>query len=121
MSPATMEQEPAAIEDQLDEDGMGPAIPGVVGKWTGAQKWDYADVQEWLDHLKLTTYREKFFEWGIDGRILMEMKKEVIQKPRSLASPRPSSWLETLALDPGPTPAYHSLVDPPSQPPHTAI
>lgn len=53
-----------------------PAVLGVEGKWVGAQKWSYADVQEWLDHLKMGKYRDKFFEWGIDGRILMEMKKE---------------------------------------------
>ena len=62
---------------QSDGDGMGPAVLGMEGKWVGAQKWNYVDVQEWLDHLKLHKYREKFFEWGIDGRILMEMKKEV--------------------------------------------
>jgi hypothetical protein len=81
MSPATE----ALPTEGADE--MGPAIPGVEGKWIGAQKWDYTDVQEWLDHLKLTTYREKFFEWGIDGRILMEMKKEV--QKQTLRSPRP--------------------------------
>ena len=69
MSPATAET--------TEERDIPAAIPGVEGKWVGAQKWSYEDVQEWLDHLKLTHYREKFFEWGIDGRILVEMKKEV--------------------------------------------
>ena len=74
---ADMTGEPKVDDSEADQLPDGVAVPGLVGKWIGAQKWSYEDVQEWLDHLKLTHYREKFFEWGIDGRILMEMKKEV--------------------------------------------
>eukprot|EP00656_Telonema_subtile_P008104 TRINITY_DN1379_c0_g1_i18.p1 TRINITY_DN1379_c0_g1~~TRINITY_DN1379_c0_g1_i18.p1 ORF type:complete len:496 (+),score=198.67 TRINITY_DN1379_c0_g1_i18:198-1685(+) len=42
----------------------------------GAQRWDYGDVGEWLGHLNLEQYKAKFMEYGIDGPILMEMKKE---------------------------------------------
>ena len=56
---------------------------------------DYSDVQEWLSHLNLEHYKDKvaftartiahysalilgqFMEFGIDGPILCEMKKEV--------------------------------------------
>merc|ERR1711959_851219 len=56
------------MKDEISDPRLRPHI--------GAQKWDYGDVQEWLSHLNLETYKDKFIEYGIDGPILCEMKKE---------------------------------------------
>ena len=111
MAPTDIDNEAMSLPESKEGE-LPPAIQGQVGNWIGAQKWDYADVQEWLDHLKLTKYREKFFEWGIDGRILMEMKKEVTKI--FLKNPRSRSNIDNPVVTTSTLPREHAH---PTQPP----